>query len=67
MEINGKTVDRASLSVEGVHAWDYPDFCDAHFVGATFEDGTPLTDEEMEKLNENYSDVLWEMAYESLH
>jgi hypothetical protein len=67
MELNGKKVDRGSLSVEGVHAWDYPDFCDAYLIGATFEDGTPLTDEEMDQLNEEYPDVIWEMAYDSLH
>lgn len=67
MELNGKKVDRRSLSVDGVHAWDYPDFCDAYLIDATFEDGTPLTDDEMDQLNEEYPDVVWEMAYDSLH
>jgi hypothetical protein len=67
MELNGKEVDRGSLWVEDVDTRDYPDFCDAHFVGACFVDGTPLTDDEVEQLNTKYSDVLWEMALESLH
>jgi hypothetical protein len=64
MELNGKKV---IASVEDVHAWDYPDFCDAHFCECYFEDGTELTDDEVEELHDKYPDVLWEMAYDSLH
>lgn len=67
MEINGKKVDRASLSVVDVDPRDYPDFCDAHFECALFEDGTPLNDEEMDELNDKYPEDLWEMAFDSLH
>lgn len=67
MELNGKKVDLRSLSVENVCSWDYPDFCDAHLVGGCFEDGTPLTDEEMDQLNDENPDFVWEMAYDSLH
>ncbi len=67
MELNGKEIDKLSLDVADVHSWDYPDFSDAHFCNAYYKDGTPLTDEEIEQLNEKYADVLWDMAYESLH
>lgn len=67
MELNGKKVDLRSFSVEDVDPCDYPDFCDAHLVGGCFEDGTPLTDEEMDQFNEENPDLVWEMAYDSLH
>ena len=51
----------------GVDSRDYPDFADAHFSYACYEDGTPLTDEELDKLAEQNADVLWEKAYDSLH
>ena len=66
MELKGRLVEVDG--VEDVDSRDYPDFCDAHFVGARFVDtGEELTDAEYEELSEKYADVLWEMAYESLH
>jgi hypothetical protein len=66
MELKGRLVEVDG--VEDVDSRDYPDFCDAHFVGAHFVDtGEELTDEEYEQLQDKYADVLWEMAYESLH
>jgi hypothetical protein len=67
MELNGKKVDAASLSVEGVDPRDYPDFCDAYLIGGLYEDGTELTDEEMDDLNDKYPDIVNEMAFNSLH
>lgn len=66
MELNGRLVEVDG--VDDVDPRDYPDFCDAHFVGARFVDtGEELTDAEYEELNEKYAEELWEMAYESLH
>jgi hypothetical protein len=45
---------------------DYPDFCDAYFSSGCYEDGTPLTEDELNKLTDLAGDVLWEMAFESL-
>ena len=64
MELKGRQVE---AGVQDVHAWDYPDFCDASFADCTFEDGTALSDEEVEELNEKYQDVLWDQAFDSLH
>lgn len=65
MELKGRPVEVDG--VEDVFANDYPDFCDAHFVGARFVDtGEELTDEEYEELHDKYAGELWEMAYESL-
>lgn len=62
---NGKKV--VDLEVDGVDIRDYPDFSDAYFSYACYEDGTELTDEELEKLAEQFSDVLHEKAYDSIH
>jgi hypothetical protein len=62
--INGKNV--VDLQVDGVDSRDYPDFSDAYFSSGSYEDGTPLTDDELERLNDLAADVLWEMAYDSL-
>ena len=64
MELNGKKV---FASVDNVCSWDYPDFADAYFCDCVYEDGTDLTEEEVDKLHDLYPDVLWEMAYDSLH
>lgn len=63
--LNGKKV--VDLEVDGVDPRDYPDFSDAYFSNGCYEDGTPLTDEELERLNDLAADVLWEMAFERLH
>ena len=55
------------LRVDGVDSRDYPDFSDAYFSGGCYEDGTPLTDDELIELADLAGDVLWEMAFDSLH
>ena len=67
MEINGKEVDPSSLEVDGVDSRDYPDFSDAYISYATFTDGTELSDEEMDELNDSHGDIVHELAYDSLH
>jgi hypothetical protein len=62
--LNGKKV--IDLEIDGVDSRDYPDFCDAYFSNGCYEDGTPLTDDELERLNDLASDVLWEMAFDRL-
>ncbi len=62
--LNGKKV--VDLEVDGVNPSDYPDFCDAYFSDGYYEDGTPLTEDELNKLTDLAGDVLWEMAFESL-
>ena len=64
MELNGKKV---FASVDNVCSWDYPDFADAYFCDCVYEDGIELTEDEVDKLHDLYADVLWEMAYDSLH
>ena len=63
--LNGKKV--IDLEVGGVDGGDYPDFSDAYFSSGCYEDGTPLTDDELDQLSLLADDVLWEMAFDSLH
>ena len=63
--LNGKKV--VDLEIDGVDSGDYPDFCDAYFSGGCYEDGTKLTDDELEHLTILAGDVLFEMAFDSLH
>lgn len=66
MDLHGRKV--VDVEVDGVDNRDYPDFCDAYFSYAVFEDtGEELDEEDMDLLNEVYPDILNEMAYDSLH
>ena len=62
--LNGKKV--IDLEIDGVDSGDYPDFCNAYFSSGCYEDGTPLKDDELNKLTDLAGDVLWEMAFDSL-
>ena len=50
-----------NIEFDGIDYNDYPDFCDAHIVSADNENGDPLTEEEIEELNEDQ-----EFIYDSL-
>jgi hypothetical protein len=63
LELYGRKV--VDVEIEGADPRDYPDFCDAHFSYAVFEDtGEELTDREIEELNNEYPEVANEMAFE---
>ena len=62
--LNGKKV--VDLEVDGVDPRDYPDFSDAYFSSASYEDGTPLTEDELNQLTDLAGDVLWEMAFDRM-
>ena len=60
---NGKKV--VDLEIDGADSRDYPDFCDAYFNYACYEDGTRLTDDELNELTDLHGDVVSQMAFES--
>lgn len=60
MKLNGREVKNAE--VDGVESDDYPDFCDAFFSYAEYEDGTPLNDEELEQLGDENSEKINQLA-----
>lgn len=57
-------VDWSTVEVDGINGWDYPDFVDAYFSYAEWENGQPLTDDELEWLDETFADKLHEIASE---
>jgi hypothetical protein len=63
--LNGRKV--INIEIDGVDSRDYPDFSDAYFSYACYEDGTPLTDDELIELADKNGDVLFDKAYDSLH
>ena len=65
MELNGKKV--VNVEVDGVDTRDYPDYCDAYFSYAEYEDGTKLTDEELDELTYNNPEDVHAMAWDAAH
>lgn len=55
------------LQVDGVDGRDYPDFSDAYFSYGCYEDGTELTDEELNELTDSHGDIVNQMAFDSSH
>ena len=53
-----------NIEFDGVDTGDYPDFCDAYIVYAEHEDGTPLTEEELEAIP---SDVIHDKLMDRIH
>ena len=53
------------VEVDGINPRDYPDFCDAFILEATYK-GREMTDEELEALNED-SDFVYEQVMEHLY
>ena len=43
-----KCVDVGSIEIEGINTRDYPDFADAYVSAAKWDDGTDLTEAEMD-------------------
>lgn len=56
--INNKEVDLNSIEFDGIDTNDYPDFSDAYISAASFQDGTKLSVDELEMLQE---DLHWEL------
>ena len=54
-------INYSSLEIDGIDTRDYPDFCDAYICGGYHEDGTPLTDAELDELNED-SSLVYELT-----
>jgi hypothetical protein len=53
-----QNLDILDVEVEGINTSDYPDFCDAYITKAAWSDGTELTEDELDELN-NDSDFVY--------
>jgi hypothetical protein len=52
-----KKLDLKSIELEDINTNDYPDFVDAFISYAQYNDGTELTDQELDELNNDSSFV----------
>lgn len=65
IEFNGKPVDIRSIEIDGIDTEDYPDFVDAYITYAEYEDGTPLTDEELHDFEAENSGLAGELIHDN--
>ena len=65
LQLNGCAV--VDAVVDNIDLRDYPDFCDAYFESACYEDGTALTDNELEELGDLNPEALHEMIYDQIY
>ena len=65
--LDGKEIDYTSLEIEGVNIKDHPDYTDAYFSYGEYMDGTPLTDEELNRLTDERGDIVNRMAHDSMN
>jgi hypothetical protein len=64
VSFNGKPVNVGSVEIDGIDREDYPDFVDAYIAAAEYEDGTPLTDEELVQFQEENYDLVSQMIHD---
>ena len=56
-----KNMEITVTSVADINMRDYPDFCDAFIEEAHYSDGTYLTEEELDELNQDSDRVYAEV------
>jgi hypothetical protein len=54
-----------NIELEDVNTKDYPDFSDAHISYAEY-DGREMTDEELDVLNDEYREFVYDQAINSI-
>ena len=62
--LDGKPVDINSIEIDGIDTGDYPDFVDAYITYAEYQDGTPLTDEELMSLEDQNYGLAQELIFD---
>jgi len=63
MRFNLSKID--NIEIDGVDHNDYPDYCDAYICAATYK-GIEMTQEELECLNQQEVDFVYEKVIESV-
>jgi hypothetical protein len=54
----------SDVELDGIDTRDYPDFCDAYVVSATY-DGREMTEEELDALNDD-SEYVYDLVIEQV-
>ena len=60
-ELCQRCVDVASIEIEGIDGRDYPDFSDAFVSAANWGNGEPLSDDELNELQDQHSDLVYQI------
>ena len=55
-----RKINWRSLEFDGINPKDYPDFSDAYVTYAEYADGTPLSESEIEKMEYEQSDEVYD-------
>ena len=63
--IDNKQVDLNSITIEDVHSWDYPEFCDAFVSFAKFIDGTELNTNQLNIITDKYPEFVNDLALQT--
>jgi len=63
MTIDTSKID--NVEIDGIDTSDYPDFCDAYISSADYN-GAEMTDDELDTLNDEYSDFVYDKVMESI-
>lgn len=55
-----------NIELDGINTRDYPDFCDAFIIYAEYDNGVELTEVELDELNDNYGEFIYESVINHL-
>ena len=58
-ELCQRCVDMGSIEIEGIDGRDYPDFSDAFVSMAEWDNGEPLSEDELNELQDQHSDLIY--------
>jgi len=61
-----ETMRFKNIVIDGADFNDHPDYVDAYVSYAEHPNGDPLTDRELDKLNEDNPEIAQSLAFESL-
>jgi hypothetical protein len=67
MKINDKLMNLTSIAIAGIDMNDYPDFADAYVESATYLDGSALSDDEMDALQDEYPAEIHSIILDSIY
>ena len=54
------------IEIDGINMGDYPDFCDAFLVGASYK-GRELTEDELEYVQESNPEWFYDKVWDMIH
>ena len=60
-------VDPSTIEIDGINTADAPDFVDAYISYAEYTDGTELTDQELDTLTDENSDLVYDKVQETIY